>query len=73
MTTFIEIIVIETLFKDIAILASADIYNYVKIAKMAKFKYQKSNLKTTLKSQKLVYRHLNKLPAGLQSFRILPL
>ena len=49
MTIFIEIIVIETLFKDIAILASADIYNYVKIAKMAKFKYQKSNLKTTLK------------------------
>ena len=49
MTTVIQPFIIETMFKDIAILASADIYNYVKIAKMAKFKYQKSNLKTTLK------------------------
>ena len=49
MIIVIQPFIIETLITDIAILASADIYNYVKVAKIAKFKYQKTYLIIVLK------------------------
>ena len=73
MIIVIQPFIIETLIKDIAILASADIYNYVKVAKIAKFKCQKTYLIIALKSWKLVHCNLSKLPAGLQSFKSVPL